>query len=224
MNRKLKLIISVILAVCMVGGIVLSMIMPFIAYADQKTDIQNKISSQGDKKDELQGKIDSARAEKETVLHEKIEIEGKIGNVQSEIDELKGEISECENKIAEKQAELEEAEEKADKQYESMKIRLRTMYEDNSTSYIELITEGESLSEMITNYELIKQLLDHDNTMHERLIETKNLIEETKKVIEDEKVALESKKASADAKKAELDSYNSQLAGTVSKLESDIEA
>jgi murein DD-endopeptidase MepM/ murein hydrolase activator NlpD len=224
MNTKLKYIISIILIVCMLGAMIFSMIMPFIAYADQKTDIQNKINSAGDKKGDLQGKIDSARSEKQNVLEEKNEIEGKIEVVQKEIDGLNTEISDCEKKISEKQIELDEAQVKADKQYESMKIRLRTMYEDNSTSYIELITEGESLSEMITNYELIKQLLDHDNTMYDRLVETKNKIEETKKEIENEKSVLEDKKASANAKKAELDGYNSKLAGTVSKLENDIEA
>lgn len=224
MNQRLKYIISIIVIICMLGAILLSMIMPFIAYADKQTDIQNQINSAGDKKEEIQAQIDSARAQKDNVLDEKVEIEGRIKTVQTEIGAIQSDINECESEIAQKQVELDEAQVKADKQYETMKIRLRTMYEDNSTSYIELITEGESLSEMITNYELIKQLLDYDNTMHERLLETKNQIEETKKAIEAEKAVLEGKRAEAAAKKSELDIYNSALAETVSKLENDIEA
>ena len=105
-----------------------------------------------------------------------------------------------------------------------MKVRLRTMYEDNSSSYITLLFSGENLSDIFSYAELIKQLLNYDNNMYDNLMETKNTIEDAKIQIELEKEEYEEKQNAVIEKKKQLNSLDAELQGTISKLKDDIES
>ena len=210
MNPKLTRMVASLVLISFLAVFLISFLTPYTAGATSQQELQNK--------------IDQAEAEKKSVLSQKSDLEKQIAKVQGEIDVIQGEIDELSSQINQKQAEIEEAEIKAQEQYELMKIRLRTMYEDNSTSYITLLFSGESLSDIVSYAELIKQVLSHDNNMYDDIIATKELIEESKKEIEEKRTEEESKKSVVEEKKAELQSENDKLAQTASKLTNDIAA
>lgn len=221
MNQNFKRVITIIILVCFVGISLFSVVAPFLAYAaPTEADIENVQK----KKEEEQRKINEANKEKKDALSEKSQIEGKIDTAQSEIDALQQSIDSASSRIAQKEAELAETEQKADNQYKAMKLRLRTMYEDNSSSYISLLFSGENLTDVVSFIELIKQLLDYDNNMYDNLIATKERIEATKKEIESEKASYKKNQDSVLSKRNELQGLKSDLSNTISKLENDIEA
>lgn len=205
MNKKFVSIVALVLLVCFIFVFAISFLSPYIATAaPTQADIQeaqNKVDAANEKKQE-------AERQKKSVLEQKNEIESQIDDIQIKLDE-------CSAELEAKTNELKEAEEKEKQQYETMKLRLRTMYEDNSSSYIELIFNGDSLTDAINNYELIKQLLTYDNNMYENL-------EKTRKEIEKVKIQIEEKKDLIQSQKSELDIKNAELAETVKKLNDDI--
>lgn len=205
MSKKTISIVAFILLICFIFVFAISFLTPYIASAaPTQADIQNA----QDKVNQANAKKKEAENKKKSVLEQKNEIESQIDTIQAKLDE-------CSAELEAKNLELTEAEEKEKKQYETMKLRLRTMYEDNSASYIELIFNGESLTDAINSYELIKQLLTYDNNMYENLEKTRKEIEEVKNQIEENKNTIESQKS-------ELDSKNAELAQTVKKLNDDI--
>lgn len=220
MSRNLKRIVTIIVLICFIGISLFSVVAPFLVHAEPT---QSDIDEVQRKKEAEQQKINEASSQKRDALNEKGEIERKIDTAQSEIDTLQKDIDSASSKIAQKEAELAETEQKAKNQYEAMKLRLRTMYEDNSSSYITLLFSGETLSDIVSFIELIKQLLDYDNNMYDNLIATKKRIEETKKEIEAEKANYQKSQNIFLSKKSELQGLNSELSGTISKLENDIE-
>ena len=220
MNYNLKKIVTIIILVCFIGISLFSAIVPFLA---QAAPSQSDINAIQEKKDAEKEKIDKATREKKDALNRKSEIEQKIDSTQSEIDALQDDIDNANTRIAKKEAELAAAEEKADRQYEAMKLRLRTMYEDNSASYISLIFSGESISDTLETIELIKQLLNYDNNMYDKFVTTKNEIADAKKVIETEKSNYEKAQNTHKAKRSELQGLKSELSSTISSLDSDIE-
>ena len=228
MNRNLKRIVTIIILVCFIGISIFSVVSPFLAYAEPaQTEAEAKTQAEIDalqkKKDAEQQKINEANKEKQDALNEKSQIESKIDTAQSKIETLQKDIDDASERIAKKEAELAETEQKAQNQYEAMKLRLRTMYEDNSSSYISLLFSGDNLTDIVSFIELIKQLLDYDNNMYDNLIATKERIESTKKDIESEKASYQKNQNAIVSQRVELQGLNSELAGTISKLENDIE-
>lgn len=221
MNPTLKKIVTIIVLVCFIGISLFSVIAPFLAYAAPS---QSDVTNVQNKKNETQKKINAATQEKQDALNKKSSIEKSIDTLQPEIDSLQEDIDNANKRISQKETELAEAEQKAENQYEAMKIRLRTMYEDNSSSYITLLFSGDNLTDMLSIVELIKQLLDYDNNMYDNFVATKNNIETAKKEIEAEKAAYTEKQNTLLAKKSELQSLRTDLSNTISSLTNDIDA
>lgn len=221
MNLTLKKFVAIIILVCFIGIALFSAVVPFIASA---APTQSDIDAVSKKKAEQQQKINEAQKKQQNALDEKSALETKIASAQSEIDDIQKDIDDAKERIAQKEIELKEAEEKAELQYETMKVRLRTMYEDNSSSYITLLFSGENLSDIFSYAELIKQLLNYDNNMYDNLMETKNTIEDAKIQIELEKEEYEEKQNAVIEKKKQLNSLDAELQGTISKLKDDIES
>ncbi|MBQ2897055.1 MAG: peptidoglycan DD-metalloendopeptidase family protein [Clostridia bacterium] len=221
MNLTLKKIVTIIVLVCFVGITLSSIIIPFIASA---APTQGQIDAVSKKKNEQQQKINEAKQKQQGFLDEKSSIEKKIDVAQSEIDDIQKDIDDALSRIAQKEEELALAEEKAENQYETMKLRLRTMYEDNSSSYISLLFSGENFSDVFSYVELIKQLLNYDNNMYDNLLATKTSIEDAKTAIELEKEKYEQNQEAVISKRNELKGLKSDLDSTISKLENDIEA
>ena len=206
MNKKFTSFVSVILVICLLLAVVASLIASLNAFA---APTQSDINEAQRKVEEADKKKKEAENQKKSVLVEKSELELEIGVIQEKLDEVNAELDA-------KTLELQEAEKKAENQYSAMKLRLRTMYEDNSASYIELIFSGESISDAIFNYELIKQLITYDNNMYEELCKTQARIEVVKNEIEQNKNTIESEKN-------KLQEKNNALQVTIDKLNSDIQ-
>jgi len=221
MNTPLKKFVSIIVLISFTAITLFSILSPFIASA---APTQSDINAVQQKKNEQQQKINQAEKKQQNAMDEKSEIEKKIDAAQTEIDTIQKDIDDASERIAQKEEELALAEEKAENQYETMKMRLRTMYEDNSSSYISLIFSGETLSDVFSYIELIKQLLNYDNNMYDNLLDTKNTIENAKIDIELEKEKYEENQNSVISKRNELKQLEANLESTISKLESDIEA
>ncbi len=205
MKKTYTSIISIILVICLLLAMITSIVASISTLA---APTQQDINDAQKKVEEAERKKKEAESKKKTVLEQKSELELEISDIQDKLNVINKELSD-------KEEELIQAQEKADRQYEAMKLRLRTMYEDNSASYIELIFSGESLSEAIFNYELIKQLIEYDSNMYDELCTTRARIEVVKNEIEENKKSIEKEKSI-------LDEKNSALQKTVDSLNQDI--
>lgn len=219
MNRNFKKIITILILVCFVAVTIFSIAMPLFTYASP----QSEIDAVTKKKNEEKQKINEAEKKHQNALNEKSHIEQQIAPVQAEIDAYQQEIDDAEARIAQKEIELAEAEKKAQAQYDTMKLRLRSMYEDNSASYVTLLLSGESFTDMFSYIELIKQLVDYDNNMYDSLNETTAQIETAKETIESEKKGLEEKQSKLIAKRDELAALEAKLDKTISSIATDLE-
>ncbi len=205
MRVKRKLI-SAMLAMVMVLGVVTP---------TQATGLQNE-------KDSLENQIDQALAEKEALV--------------KKINGLSASMKDTEAQLAEKAAEIDETEQglimaKLDKnaQYESMRQRIRYMYENGNTDYFQILLESQSISDFLIKAEYILQLSEYDR---DKLFEFQDTIEE----IEEQELALKAEyenlsalqenltkqsqeaKALLEAKSAELADMQSQLADVKNQI------
>lgn len=165
-------------------------------------------------------------------------LDANLESLNDELSRLDTEIAEKEGEISNTQEELSEAKQVEKKQYESMKLRIKYMYEKGDSSYVDLLMQAKSLSELLNKAEYIGKISAYDRQMLNEYAALKEEIAEKEKSLEAERAALlslqeetEARQASVEqllsAKQAELKKYESQInaaEGQLSEYEKDIKA
>ncbi len=169
-------------------------------------------------KSQVQQDIQAIQAQKSEVLKQAEQKEVEISELQQEINTLQFDIDQYTQKIEQSQKELEEAQEKEKKQFETMKLRLRVMYEDNNTTYINLILSGGSLTDILSRLEFVRQMVDYDQNMVENFKKLQLEIAYKKEELEKEQLTLTERKEAIEEKKAVLVSEKSALDALIAQL------
>ena len=142
MKERMKKVTALCLAAALSVGTVLPV------HAETVQDAQNAV-------DQLQQQKDSVQAEKTTVETELKKIAEEMEKTQSKLDAKQAEITEAEENLV--QAKVEE-----NTQYESMKIRIKYMYENVNMEFIEVRADRENISDFLNKTEYISKLSEYD--------------------------------------------------------------
>ena len=86
------------------------------------------------------------------------ELDTKMNDLQSQVTKLENNISSKQKSIDETAVKLEEAQKTEKKQYASMKMRIKYMYEKGDSSYLNLLLEARSLSELLNRAEYVSKI------------------------------------------------------------------
>ena len=188
--------------------------------------------------------LDSAKKKKTAIEQEKKRAEATLKNLQAlkgdavryvaeldvtlealgeELSKLTGDIEEKEGQIENAKLELADAAALEADQYEAMKLRIKYMYEKGDSSYVDLLMEAKSLSELLNKAEYIGKISEYDREKLDEYEATKHRIAETELLLEAEHAELldlqeqtEAKHASVEqlmaAKQAEIKSVESKIA------------
>lgn len=142
---------------------------------------------------------------------------------EQELDSIASEINEMQEKLEAKEAEIEAAENdliqaKADEseQYESMKIRIKYMYETGGVQFLEVLAQSSSIGDFLNNAEYVAQLSEYDRQELIRYQETVEEIEEQEAALELEYEELDVLRNELIAKQAEVET---ELADNEAELE-----
>ncbi len=201
MSKRFVRIMAIIALVAFVAVSFISVYPVFTANAETA---QQKLDSAVKQKGELNTKIKNAKSEKSDKLAQKNSIDVEISQLQGKINELSARISNSNTKIEQKQAELTKAQEDSAKQYEAYYSRAKMLIERGSITYLEVLLNANSFSDLLSRISIVKQIAKYDSN---RLNELK-LVEQQIAAIKSE---LEAEKNSLVALKSENDSQMSTL-------------
>ncbi len=143
------------------------------------------------------------------------ELDMKLEQVAGEISNLQNQIGVKEEEIAVTKEELEAAKQTEEQQYESMKLRIKYMYENGDTNYIDMLMEADSFSDMLNKAEYVNQISQYDRRQMDAYVATKNQIAEKEAVLEEEHAQLLELEKQAEAKHASVETL---LAGKQQEL------
>ena len=76
--------------------------------------------------------------------------------------------------------ELDEANQKLEEKDDSFKTRLRFMYEQGTTSYLDVLFGAESFSDFISRLTIVQDILAHDKELVNEVAQSKQTIEDAK--------------------------------------------
>ncbi len=118
----------------------------------------SEISETEKKAKELENQKKEAEGEKES-------LEKQLNDILTEMDETKAKIEAKEIEVREKEEELVQAKIDENDQYESMKKRIKYMYENGNSQFIEILCESKSIGEFLNNAEYITTISQYDRNM-----------------------------------------------------------
>ena len=202
-------------------------------YGATKKDVENaksKISSLEEEKKKTEAAIKELETLKSDTEKYVRSLDAQLDSLDSELSRLENDISAKTKSIEETGVRLEEAGETERQQYESMKLRIKYMYEKGDSSFLDLLLQSESMSELLNRAEYIQKISEYDRKMLDEYVAVKESIARDKAQLETEKTELvalqektEAKQASVEAlvneKTAELQKVNSQIGAKTAEAE-----
>ena len=112
-------------------------------------------------------KVDSIQSEVDEITEEIEEIDAALVETLASVEMIQEEIADKEDQIEVTTANYEEAQEVEQEQYESMKLRIKFMYEKGDATYLQLLLESGGFGEMVNKVEYVEKLYEYDRKLLE---------------------------------------------------------
>lgn len=185
------------------------------AYAASDLDsVKSQISS---KQEQLE-----AGEQKENELISQIDaLNGQIEEIEQKIADLDSDIEDTKTKISETEAELKQTQEDMTEQNDSLNERLRVMYKNGETGILEILLGSASLSEFLTNLDMVQKIYDNDMDVLNQIEDQYEIIEKKKNELESLQAQLNQQQEEQKQQKGELDAQKSDVEALKEKVSSD---
>lgn len=179
-RRNGKRILAAALVVALAGGMAQS------TGASAIQDAKDKINEANQQLDQTKSQISDIEKKQNSLQQEIDSLDSELVALLLDIEVLKDEITQKEADIDQATADLAVAEETAQKQYESMKKRIRFMYERGDNALIESLLGAGSMADFLNRVEYFNQIYDYDRTMLNEYQDTITQVAELKETLEQE--------------------------------------
>lgn len=175
-NKKLHRAIAIILAIIMVFSILWAALSTMTASAVTQAQI-DKLRSEakqlGDKKRAVQSEINSLKYEQLSATAKKNVLDNRISLTEMEIDNINELIEAYRLLIIEKEIEVTVAQKREDGQLELYKRRVRDMEENGALSYLAVIFDAASFSDLLARIDFVGDIMRSDEAAYRGLIQAR---------------------------------------------------
>ena len=223
-RKKMVSLLAGIMAAVMVLTLVLSLL-PTRAYAASSSEIRKQINQLKDQKSELKSQIEDLKKQYQAnkddiadIVSRKNIIDQEIGLLHAQLDNINEQISAFGVLIADKQDELDNAQAHYDQLNEEYRVRVRTMEEEGTLSYWEVLFKANSFSDLLDRMSMIEEIAASDNRRLKELDEATQAVAKAQSELETEKADLETTKEELNATQAELDDKRSEADEVIAEL------
>ena len=218
MRRRKRSIISAVLVIALSLGMVLNVNAATVDEAQKKAE-------------ELENQKKAAEKEKDSLASQLNSIIADMNDTKEKLEKKQDEIQKAEDELV--QAKVDEND-----QYESMKKRIKFMYENGNSQLLEILVSSDSIGDLLNKAEYVSQISAYDRDM---LIEFQDVVKDVEEKeaslkdeyevlsgLQDELVAKQNEvQALLDSKKIQLADLEKQIgdnAATLQKLIEEAEA
>ncbi len=222
--KKFVSVLAGIMAAVMLLTLILSLL-PVKTYAASSSEIRKQINKLKEQKTELQSQISDLKtqyAENEDdiadIVTRKNLIDQEIGNLHAQIDNINEQISAYGVLIADKQDELDTAQERFDALNSEYKGRVRTMEEEGTLSYWEVLFKANDFSDLLDRLNMIEEIAASDNRRLKELDEATKAVAVAQSELELEKADLEVTKQELNTTQVELDEKRAEADEVIKEL------
>ena len=220
-NRVIAAVIAGVLAVLMLGSTIFGALS--MAMAASKSELNNRLAEIKSQKAEVEAQLAEYEKQKDNYAGQIGTLNNKINLTEQEIDATQEAIDALTESIEETKANLKQAErELADKQ-DLFETRIRVMYENGDTSYMEVVLNSENFGDMLDNIEIVSQIMDYDKGVVAEYTAIRDSIQEMEESLEADRKQQKEYKESLEVEKEGLEADRADLQAMLAKIENDSE-
>lgn len=172
--------------------------------------------------DEVNGRISDMEAAKGSLQQNVEELDGKLNELDQKLGTLSADLETKESQIEEARKLLEEAQEDEKEQYEAMKKRIQFMYENGNYTYVELLLDAQSMTDLLNRADYISQISEYDRNMLQKYQETKELVAQREEQLQQKYAEGQNLKSEVESEQAEVEGVLSSKQEEISRYTSEI--
>ncbi len=187
-----------------------------VALADKKSEAENKKQQAEDNLKSKQDEINGIEQEQAQLQSEIDALDAELVNVILELSTLEEELAVKQDELAQTKEELKQAKKDEKNQYESMKLRIRFMYEKGDSAMLTSILESKSIAELLNRVEYVNEVYDYDRNLLTEYKDTKEQVAALTKQQKQEIAALE-------VKQQEFQAAEQNYRTTIAKKQGEVE-
>lgn len=205
-----------------------------ISYASRLTNdlirgMESEISNTQQERNKLRNTLSNVQSIKQNLMNSRNdlarfiqELDENLEIIEANITELLGLIERKEIEIDEKTLELYEALDTQQAQYEGMKERVKFLYEQGNTYYLDLIFSSENISDMQNRADFIEELSKFDENKLNEYIAFSEYVELCKEALEEEKIFLDEAKQAVEDERAAVNALIAEKTAQIESIRGDI--
>ncbi|MGO5029980.1 murein hydrolase activator EnvC family protein [Candidatus Agathobaculum pullicola] len=188
MKKNTTRLISCVIAAVLVVALLASMLLTsltFAAAAEDADELQNKLSSLEDQKAAVKEKIAELTKQASDVEATRAALQSEITLTKEEIATVEAYIERLQDQIDVKTIELAAAEDALEQKEEEFALTVRTTYEQGDTSYLEVLLNSSSFSDLLSRMEIITAIMDDNKKVVAEYTAAKEDIAQKKQELQD---------------------------------------
>lgn len=197
-----------------------------IVYA---TSTQDKLNQAQEDKKQTESQLNETKENLVNLKEEKNQLEGKLADLNEKLTVVSNNLNDLEEQISQKETEIQNTEEELaeakiteQNQYESMKTRIRFMYERSDYALIETLLGSGSLAEALNKADYVEQVAAYDRQKLDEYEATRIRIQEEEAKLKKEKEELDALKEKVQAEKKKVNFYVKQTSSEITATSGEI--
>ena len=188
MKKSTTRLISCVSAAILVIALLASMLLSSLTFAGAAEDVdelQDKLSSLEDEKAAVKEKIAELTKQANDVEATRAALQSEIDLTKEEISTVEAYIDRLQEQIDVKTTELAAAEEALEQKEEEFALTVRTTYEQGDSSYLEVLLNSSSFSDLLSRMEIITAIMEDNKKIVAEYTAAKEDIEQKKQELQD---------------------------------------
>lgn len=226
---KRRVLVTVLAAV-----MALALILPLLstaflsAHAVTQTELQNQIaglkssaSEAAAKKKEIESQLAAIRNDKAKAMDQLNLLSQQLNAIDEEIANTQSQINTYQELIIAQEAALEEAKDREQAAEEKFRRRARAMEEAGDISYLSVLFQADSFSDLLDRLAMVDEIVAYDNSVVESLAAARSQVEATLADLRETEAGLEEQKALQEEQRKEQAAKVEEAADLVNSIKQD---
>ncbi len=180
--------------------------------------------------DDIGDKLDELTEEQSGVDKEITALSDQIAEIMASISILEEEIEQKKADIVQAQQDLENAKKEEATQYDTMKARIKVMYESGDSTYLDILFSSNSMEDLLNKADYVEKMHQYDRKVYEDYQAARHRVEDLKEALEQEESELEAAQGELqeemngmEESRAELEAISDDYAVQISRAKNQAE-
>ena len=216
MLKKKKIIYLLVLIM-----LSLNIVSAYASSLDELKDDQKNLESEIEN---TKTQIGDIEARTKDVTRQIEDLDKKLNQATIDLENVEQELRDIEEQIVITTEELAEAERDLEEKRDTFNKRIRVMYMNGNSGYLELLLSSDDIKDFLSRQEMVESIAEHDRELIKFMKETRDTIDAKKVELEAQRASVEVTKSKIESRKRDLDQATREKQDLMGRLAIDKKA